>query len=106
MKKVFPDARLEPVPPDDPLFSSLYGGKEIKTLAVRRPRAGRRGWEEKSEPPRLYGIKQDGRWVVVFSPFDVSCALEARSQSACPGYTPESAYNLSVNVVLYAMEHL
>ncbi|MCR5360184.1 MAG: DUF4159 domain-containing protein [Thermoguttaceae bacterium] len=106
MKKVFPDARLEPIPADDPLFSSLYGGKEIKTLAVRRPRAGRRGWEEKSEPPRLYGIKQDGRWVVVFSPFDVSCALEARSQSACPGYTPESAYNLSVNVVLYAMEHL
>ena len=109
MKKVFPDARFEPIPADDPLFSSLYGGKEIRTLAVRRPRAEageRRGWEEKSEPPRLYGIKQEGRWVVVFSPFDVSCALEARAQSTCSGYTPESAYNLSVNVVLYAMEHL
>ena len=109
MKKIFPDARLEPIPADDPLFSSLYGGTEIKSLAVRRPRvvAGqRRGWEESSEPPRLFGIKRDGRWVVVFSEFDVSCALEARAQSACPGYTPESAYRLSVNVVLYAMEHL
>ena len=104
MKKVFPDARLEPVPPDDPLFSSLYGGKEIRTLTVRRRRAG--GWEELQEPPRLYGIRQDGRWVVLFSPYDVSCALEARMQSTCPGYTPESAYDLSVNIVLYALEHL
>ena len=37
---------------------------------------------------------------------NVSFALEARMQSTCPGYTPESAYDLSVNIVLYALEHL
>ena len=32
--------------------------------------------------------------------------MTARSSSRCVGYTPESAYDLSLNVVLYALEHL
>ena len=109
MRKVFPEAQLEAIPGDDPLFSSLYGGKELKSLEIRKPvsRGGeQRRWETQAEPPRLLGIRQEGRWVVVFSPYDVSCALEARSSSRCAGYTPQSAYDLSLNVVLYALEHL
>ncbi|MBQ3388660.1 MAG: DUF4159 domain-containing protein [Thermoguttaceae bacterium] len=109
MKKVFPESRLEPVPADDPLFSSLYGGKELRSVKIRKPvrrEGGTNGWQTVEEPPRLYGIRQEGRWVVIFSNYDVSCALEARSSSRCAGYTPESAYDLSLNVVLYALEHL
>ncbi|MGI5831712.1 MAG: DUF4159 domain-containing protein [Thermoguttaceae bacterium] len=114
MKKVFPDASFEPIPPDDPLFTSLYGGTDIKTVEIRRraPSGGGAGegersrWQTVAEPPRFYGIRQEGRWVVIFSPHDVACALEGGASGTYSGYTADSAYKIGVNVVFYALEHL
>ena len=109
MKKVFPDAELKPIPTDDPLFSNRYGGYAVEKLDIRKPaRQGGRKLETTvhQEPPELLGIQKEGRWIVVFSPDDVSCALEKSGAVECSGYSPESAFKLSVNILLYAMEHL
>ena len=109
MKKIFPDAELRPIPPDDPIFSNRYGGYAIKSLDLRKPQRleGRRIRSSlASAPPELLGIQHQGRWVVVFSPYDVSCALEKSGSVECAGYTAESAFKLSVNIVLYAVEFL
>ena len=54
-----------------------------------------------SGPPRLEMGEYNGRVAVVFSPYDLSCALENIQTSQCTGYTRESATKIGVNVVLY-----
>ena len=44
--------------------------------------------------PQLEGIKIDGRWAVIFSPFDISCAWKATKPSAAaatPNKTPPAS---------------
>ncbi|MCA9220789.1 MAG: DUF4159 domain-containing protein, partial [Planctomycetales bacterium] len=54
--------------------------------------------------PLLEGIELDGRLVVIFSPFDLSCALENHASLDCKGYTREDAARIGVNVILYALQ--
>ncbi len=109
--EIFPDSKLEAIPLDDPLFSDDYGGYDIsaqRTLEVRSPqRAPGQPLISKTQhaAPRLFGIRLDGRLVLVFSPDDVSCALEKASSMECRGYTNTSAIQLATNVVFYALEH-
>ncbi|MGL4595042.1 MAG: DUF4159 domain-containing protein [Thermoguttaceae bacterium] len=125
MQKIFPGQKLEPIPHDDPIFSSDYGGFEIDTLEMRIPEqtAGKKRTSPiRKVVPELFGIKQvmqndatggtktesvnlGSRWVVVFSPNDISCALECACSLDYRGYTEESAMTLGVNILLYAIEH-
>ena len=111
MRKVFPNVQWESIPLSDPIFSDVYGGFKIDTLNVRQIERipGQEGTRvrERQVQPELYGIRlsNDDRWVVVFSPHDVSCALEKTSSLECRGYTQESALRLAANVMLYAIEH-
>ena len=52
--------------------------------------------------PRLEGIKINGVWGVIYSRYDIGCALEGHSGSGCKGFTYESALKIAANVVLYA----
>ena len=54
--------------------------------------------------PFLEGIEIDGRYVVVYSKFDISCALERQASLACAGYVPEDATKLAVNIVMYSLQ--
>jgi len=110
MKNVFPNAEWKRIPPNDPIFSDNYGGFPIKSLDVRLPeRAPGQGTvtQTRQMQPELYGIRlsDEDRWLVVFSPYDVSCALEKTSSLECRGYTQRSALQLAANVMLYAVEH-
>lgn len=109
LARIFPDSVLKPIPPDDPLFSNRYGGFAIDKLDMRKPQrldGNRFSSVIAAAAPELYGIEKQGRWVVVFSPYDVSCALERHGSVECVGYTTESALKLSINILLYAVEHL
>ncbi len=109
MARIVPDGKLEPIPSDDPLYSSLYGGFDIKEIEIKKKNSGE---DRKTQtmitkgPPELQGIKREGRWIVIYSPHDVSCALEGGGALQCNGYTQKSAFMISVNVVLYSIEHL
>ena len=54
-------------------------------------------------PPLLEGIKIDGRYAVIYSRYDISCALENQASLACDGYEEDDAMKLAVNIVMYAM---
>ena len=111
MKKVFPNAQWQQIPLSDPIFSDNYGGFKIDSLDIRLPERTP-GQQRTVAPtrqvqPELRGIRlsDDDRWLVVFSPNDVSCALEKTNSLECRGYTRQSAAQLSANVILYALEH-
>jgi hypothetical protein len=55
-------------------------------------------------PPELEGLKFGERWGVVFSRYDLSCALEKQDSVECQGYTREDAARIGVNVVLYSLQ--
>ena len=111
MKKVFPNAEWQRIPLNDPLFSDIYGGFNIDLLDVklleRMPGQQRTITQTRQIQPELYGIRSpdDDRWLVVFSPKDVSCALEKASSLECQGYSQRAALQLSSNVILYAVDH-
>jgi len=56
-----------------------------------------------SGPPVIEGIQIDGQYVVIYSKYDLSCALENQASLACDGYEKEDALNLAINLVLYGL---
>ena len=58
----------------------------------------------KDLPPYLEGIKIDGRWAVIYSKYDVGCALERHQPVDCPGYHPDSAAKIAGAALLYSLQ--
>jgi hypothetical protein len=106
VKKLFPQGKLETIPLSDDLFGADLNGKPIKQVRCRREKPGTTVPEEKfaDVAPYLEGIKVDGRWVLIYSKYDVGCALEKHQSSDCKGYDPESALHIGQAVVLYALK--
>ena len=103
---LFPDQRLKRIPPDHELFSEKFKGNDLERVEVRRPRQrDQRGQATIDKvAPLLEGIEMDGRYVVIFSPYDISCAMESLSANDCEGYTSQDAARICTNVLLYAMQ--
>ena len=78
----------------------------MSRAATREPPAGGGPLEAAvhNVPPDLEGVKLGDHWGVVFSPFDLSCALEKRDSLDCRGYTREDAARIGLNVVLYSLQ--
>ncbi|HVX11827.1 MAG TPA: DUF4159 domain-containing protein [Pirellulales bacterium] len=97
---------LEPVPANHPLFTTKYGGFDLKSVHRREPHRGSGVLKSAIEnaQPELEGLKLDDRFVILFSPLDISCALERHESLECPGYVREDAARIGLNLVLYAME--
>lgn len=104
--KLYPDKKLEVIPADDPLFSAkLNGGQAITNVRCRREKKdGTAEPEMRNFPPYLEGIKVDDRWVVIYSKYDIGCALEGHKSSDCLGYDKDSALRLGAAAVLYALK--
>ncbi|MBR4976610.1 MAG: DUF4159 domain-containing protein, partial [Thermoguttaceae bacterium] len=92
---------------DDPIFTGRYGGFKIETLQYRTRKVenGRKTTATVVEgPPRLKGVALDGRWVLLYSPDDVACALENVAAANFDGLTQKSAFRLATNILFYAAE--
>ena len=108
METIFKQS-LARVPPTHAMFTSEYFGHEIQSVKLREPgsrarRNDRMTVRTQDVPPLLEGIEENGRFVVLFSPYDLSCALENRPSLECRGYTREDAAKIATNIVLYAMQ--
>ena len=54
--------------------------------------------------PYLEGLEIDGRFAVIFSPYDISCAMENHASLECKGYVKQDAARLGINILLYALQ--
>jgi hypothetical protein len=105
MQDLFPGRKLERIPIEHELFTSadFHNLQEVKRrVTVSADNAAIEGGVV-SGPPFLEGIKIDGRYVVIYSKFDISCALERQASIACSGYVTDDAVRLSVNIFLYSI---
>jgi len=106
MEQLFPDNPLKRIPPEHEIFLSKNGGHELRTVKRREPDGGENAalaTSIRSVEPFLEGIEIDGRFVVIYSKYDISCALERQASVACAGYIHEDAVRLGVNIILYAL---
>ena len=107
MAAIFPDHKLEPIPASDPLLGTTYGGFDLRTVSRRDPEAaptagGPLEATTRKVPPELEGINFRDHWGMIFSPIDISCALEKHDSLECRGYTREDAARIGINVLRYA----
>lgn len=102
-----PGKTLERIPASDPIFTSAFGGYDVRQVSLRDPEAVDEGRPAAARirqvEPQLDGVNIDGRWAVIFSPFDISCALESHEAIGCRGYTQQDAARLGLNVLIYSL---
>ena len=93
--ELLPDNPLVPIPRDDELYTAkiLYDLKD-----VRYTQAAGGG----QDLPQLEGVKVNGRWAVIYSRYDIGCALERHQGLDCKGYAYESAMRIAANIVIYS----
>jgi hypothetical protein len=103
MQRMFPDQPLQPIPANDRIWSDRNGGYRLDAVTMHEP--DRSGVPRRYQTaPRMEGIRLGDRWVVVFSPHDLSCAMENASANQCTGYDKDDAARLGVNIILYALQ--
>jgi len=97
---------LEPIPVRDDLFSADLNGTAIEKVRCRRDIADNKAMSVGYPvvEPALEGIKIDGRWVVIYSKYDIGCALEKHASTECLGHDHESAVRMASAIVLYALK--
>jgi len=106
VQQLYPNQKLERIPITHELFSQGIGFP-IRKVMRRIPQSG-----SLSEPldstlregePFLEGIQIKGRYCVIYSKYDLSCALERKASVACAGYDHRDAVRIAVNVIRYAL---
>lgn len=92
---------------DEPLHKiAREAGINLKSVKCRRELPDGTGPEKemRTYAAHLEGIKVDGRWVVVYSKYDLGCAIEGHKSAECLGYDKESALRIAAAVVLYSLK--
>ena len=93
--RMFPDARLDRLPGDHPIFSTLY---QVDGLQMRKGGA--------HEGLTLAGGEQRGRLAVVFSPEGLNDTAHAGGGCCCCGGNEvRNAPQVNANILLYALTH-
>jgi hypothetical protein len=104
-QKLFPEGKLKRINPDHEIFTTEIG-HDLSRVRRRTPSASTSDTLDGNiitDKAFLEGIEIDGRLVVIYSKYDISCALERQASVACTGYIPDDAVRIAVNVVLYTM---
>ena len=108
MKTTLPAAKWRRLPADHRIFSDSLGGFSLSKISLRNPelRDAREPLKAKLSltTPQLDVLEVDGRIAVVFSPYDLSCALENSPALECKGYPREDAAKLGINILLFALQ--
>jgi len=97
---------LERIPPDDEIYKLKLGydiHQVTRRVPASDPNASSLTAQESVGEPILEGLKIGDKYVVVYSKYDLSCALERQSTTACAGYPTEDAVKIGVNIVLYGL---
>src|SRR5262249_37571293 len=108
MQAIFPQNPLKPIPPSDSLLTTSHGGYDFSKVKRREPNSSHtRGppkVKNREGPAELEGIKIGDRYAVIFSPYDLSCALEKHQSLECDGYIREDAERIALNVIAYFLQ--
>ncbi len=92
---LLPNQPLVPIPPGDELYSKRIGF-DLTQVEYSQAAGGGQG------APKLEGVKINDHWAIIYSKYDIGCALEQHTGVDCKGYTHASATKIAANIVIYA----
>lgn len=104
--RVLPDSPLAPLRSNHPVMTSAFGGYDLSAVTLRIPSRGASGsvtLQQRQTTAVIESATHDERVAVLFSPYDLSCALESQNSIQCPGYSTEDAARIGINLLLYAL---
>ena len=97
--KVFPEATLQSIPLDHPIYHCHYDVNQVEYTPRVREDFG------PLDTPELEGITIDGRLAVVYSKFDLGNGWEQFPHAYSYGLKDDYALQIGTNVIVYAMTH-
>ena len=100
MKKVLPEATLEPIAADHNLHNGIFD-----TSAVQYSPALVKSKPELGSQPYLLGVTMDGDLRVIYSPYDLEAGWLEVYYPLMRGYESISAQRLGINLIIYVMTH-
>ncbi len=106
LQRAIPDLTFETLPPEHPVFSQKFHGFDISKVTLNQPITDGTGiqYAKKTITPVIEVAKVGNQVAVIFSPYDLSCALENQRSPQCTGYTTEDAARIGINLVLFALQ--
>ena len=93
--ELYPNNPMVPIPHDDPLYTKQVGA-DLHDVQYTKGAGGGRDF------PQLEGVKINDHWSIIYSKYDIGCALEHHTGIECKGYTYESAIKIAGNIVIYS----
>jgi hypothetical protein len=106
MQEIFPERPLSTLPADDPILTPAFGGEDVSKVSRRRLKSLLSGVPGPAatynSSPELEAVRLQDRYAVIFSPLDISCALESEPVG-CTGYVRRDATRIAINLLLYAL---
>jgi hypothetical protein len=93
--ELLPNNPLVPIPRNDELYTTKVFF-DLTDVQYTKAAGGGRDF------PQLEGVKINGHWAIIYSKFDIGCALERHTGIDCKGYVHESALRIAGNIVIYA----
>ncbi len=106
MDLILPGKPLEKMPETHPLLTAAFRGYDVRKVKIIDPSlAGDKIVAGQREvTPQLEMVRMGDLVSVVFSPLDMSCALESRHSLQCRGYLREDAARLGINIILFGLQ--
>ncbi len=104
--KLLPDAVWKTLPPDHPLLlKDGPGGFDLRNVSLIDPEAGVTDLNaaKREGPAEIDALEWNQRIIVLFSPNDLSCAMESKHSLQCRGYVREDAFRIGINMILYSL---
>jgi hypothetical protein len=100
-----PDSNWKPVELNHPLMQKNDAvGFDLSNVGLIDSSAGADIKQSTREgPAELLSLNWNGRIVMLFSPNDLSCAMESKHSLQCKGYVREDAFRIGINMLLYAL---
>lgn len=103
IQKLYPHTPLVSLPRTCGIYrGNMPGGIPAEHAVYRSYYVAKMGFRKR---PELLGVKKNGRWVVIFSQQDMTSGLLGTNTWGILGYAPQTAVNLTRNVLSYAAAH-
>jgi len=102
---LFPGRELKRIPPDHPLFGEGRAARPLEGPPSEQTDPPRSTGAPDLVPaePYLEGLTIDGRLAVIYSRYDLSCAVAGDRGTECAGYDSAEALRLAVRIVMHAL---
>jgi len=99
MAEVLASSPLEELSPDSRIYHMAFDTRKVTYTAMVREQ------NPDLDTLTLYGAKVDERVAVVYSPYDIGCALSGYAAYGSRGLIPADALKAAANIVLFALTY-